>query len=259
MPEIAARVPQRSRGRRVRRRVADQDPAAARGDRARGLCAGRHFRRLSARERRRGRRAISRRSRSIRSSPTSPGRSSLPAEIDGLPKLGFFPGSTIGNFVPRSATDLLRHFRDMLGTGAQLLIGMDRVKPVERLIAAYDDPRRRHRRVQPQPARPHQPRARRRHSRRRLPPRGALERHARRGSRCTWSRRATSSSPIDGQRFAFAEGASIHTENSHKYGPRGARAAAACRRLDPARRMDRPGRRFRADPRRGRSRKRFAP
>ncbi|MEO7602772.1 MAG: L-histidine N(alpha)-methyltransferase, partial [Sphingomicrobium sp.] len=64
----------------------------------------------------------------------------LPAAIDGLPRLGFFPGSTIGNFVPRSATDLLRHFRDILGTGAKLLIGMDRVKPVERLIAAYDDP-----------------------------------------------------------------------------------------------------------------------
>ena len=31
-------------------------------------------------------------------------------------------------------------FRELLGTGAQLLIGMDRVKPVERLIAAYDDP-----------------------------------------------------------------------------------------------------------------------
>src|SRR5215212_5175250 len=56
-----------------------------------------------------------------------------------LPRLGVFPGSTIGNFVPRSATDLLRHFRELLGTGAQLLIGMDRVKPIERLIAAYDD------------------------------------------------------------------------------------------------------------------------
>ena len=64
----------------------------------------------------------------------------LPDEVAGLPKLGFFPGSTIGNFVPRSATDLLRHFRDLLGTGARLLIGMDQVKPVERLIAAYDDP-----------------------------------------------------------------------------------------------------------------------
>ena len=27
----------------------------------------------------------------------------LPAEIDGLERLGFFPGSTIGNFVPKSA------------------------------------------------------------------------------------------------------------------------------------------------------------
>ena len=41
---------------------------------------------------------------------------------------------------PQSATDLLRHFRDILGTGAKLLIGMDRVKPIDRLIAAYDDP-----------------------------------------------------------------------------------------------------------------------
>ena len=65
---------------------------------------------------------------------------SLPGEIDGMARLGFFPGSTIGNFVPRSAADLLRHFRDIVGTGAKLLIGMDRVKPVERLIAAYDDP-----------------------------------------------------------------------------------------------------------------------
>ena len=64
----------------------------------------------------------------------------LPDAVAGLPKLGFFPGSTIGNFVPPSATDLLRHFRDILGTGAKLLIGMDRIKPVERLVAAYDDP-----------------------------------------------------------------------------------------------------------------------
>ncbi len=64
----------------------------------------------------------------------------LPGGLDHLPKLGFFPGSTIGNFVPRSATDLLRQFRALLGPGAHLLIGMDRVKPVERLLAAYDDP-----------------------------------------------------------------------------------------------------------------------
>ena len=60
----------------------------------------------------------------------------LPPSIADMPKLGFFPGSTIGNFVPRTATDLLRSFRDLLGDGAQLLIGMDKVKPVERLLAA---------------------------------------------------------------------------------------------------------------------------
>ena len=64
----------------------------------------------------------------------------LPPSIARLPKLGFFPGSTIGNFVPRSATDLLRSFRELLGMGSQLLIGMDRVKPIDRLMAAYDDP-----------------------------------------------------------------------------------------------------------------------
>jgi L-histidine Nalpha-methyltransferase len=64
----------------------------------------------------------------------------LPEGLGDRPRLGFFPGSTIGNFVPRSATDLLRQFRALLGPGSQLLIGMDRVKPVERLIAAYDDP-----------------------------------------------------------------------------------------------------------------------
>ena len=64
----------------------------------------------------------------------------LPGGIEHLPRLGFFPGSTIGNFVPWSATDLLRQFRALLGRGAQLLIGMDRVKSVDRLIAAYDDP-----------------------------------------------------------------------------------------------------------------------
>ena len=37
--------------------------------------------------------------------------------IADLPELGFFPGSTIGNFIPRSATDLLRQFRALLGPG----------------------------------------------------------------------------------------------------------------------------------------------
>jgi dimethylhistidine N-methyltransferase len=146
----------------------------------------------------------------------------LPAAIDGVSRLGFFPGSTIGNFVPRSATDLLRHFRDILGTGSKLLIGMDRVKPVERLIAAYDDPQG----VTAQFNLNLLHRINRelgadididafRHEARWHDMNGRVEMHllAVRDTHFT----------IDGQRFAFAKGASIHTENSHKYGPRGAR------------------------------------
>jgi len=146
----------------------------------------------------------------------------LPAEIEGVARLGFFPGSTIGNFVPRSATDLLRHFRDILGIGSKLLIGMDRVKPVDRLISAYDDSEgvtaefnlnllhRINRELGadiPDDAFAHQARW---HDMN-----GRVEMHlvAQRDVQFT----------IDGQRFSFAKGKSIHTENSHKYGPRGAR------------------------------------
>lgn len=63
----------------------------------------------------------------------------LPAEVAALPKLGFFPGSTIGNLVPRTGVDLLRAMKETLGPGAWLLIGMDRIKEEETLAAAYDD------------------------------------------------------------------------------------------------------------------------
>lgn len=63
----------------------------------------------------------------------------LPAEVAEQPKLGFFPGSTIGNMVARTAVDLLRSMRETLGTGARLLIGMDLIKEEEVLVAAYDD------------------------------------------------------------------------------------------------------------------------
>ena len=53
---------------------------------------------------------------------------------------------------------------------------------------------------------------------------------------------------VDGRAFAMAAGETIHTENSHKYGPRDARLLLRARRLDPDRGMDRPGRPVRADP-----------
>ena len=146
----------------------------------------------------------------------------LPAEIAGMPKLGFFPGSTIGNFVPESATNLLRHFRALLGTGALLLIGMDRVKPVERLLAAYDDPKgvtaafnlnlleRINRELDgdiPIEAFRHEARWNEMHAR--------IEMHlvATRDVGFT----------VAGRRFEFRADASIHTENSHKYGERSGR------------------------------------
>jgi dimethylhistidine N-methyltransferase len=63
----------------------------------------------------------------------------LPAQIAGLPKLGFFPGSTIGNLVPRSGVNLLRDMIETMGVGSMLLIGMDRVKDTDVLTRAYDD------------------------------------------------------------------------------------------------------------------------
>ena len=146
----------------------------------------------------------------------------LPEQVAHLPKLGFFPGSTIGNFVPRSATDLLRHFRDILGTGARLLIGMDRVKPVERLIAAYDEPEgitaefnlNLLHRINRELGADIEV--------------GAFRHEARWNdilSRIEMHLVAVRDTAfaIDGRRFEFAKGASIHTENSHKYGPRGGR------------------------------------
>ena len=54
-------------------------------------------------------------------------------------RLGFYPGSSIGNFDPQEARGLLRQFARVLGPGDRLLIGIDQPKDVERLEAAYDD------------------------------------------------------------------------------------------------------------------------
>jgi dimethylhistidine N-methyltransferase len=51
----------------------------------------------------------------------------------------YFPGSTIGNFLPGQAAELLRRITLMCGTGGGLLIGVDLKKDVATLEAAYDD------------------------------------------------------------------------------------------------------------------------
>ena len=63
----------------------------------------------------------------------------LPAVLARLPRLGFFPGSTIGNMRPTVAQHFLRQTREMLGAGAMFLVGADLRKDPDLLIPAYDD------------------------------------------------------------------------------------------------------------------------
>ena len=67
----------------------------------------------------------------------------VPAAVGDAGRLGFFPGSTIGNLAPAPAVDLLRGFGRTLGTGALLTIGFDLApsptKPLAMVCAAYDD------------------------------------------------------------------------------------------------------------------------
>jgi dimethylhistidine N-methyltransferase len=64
----------------------------------------------------------------------------LPDEAKAAPvRVGFFPGSTIGNFEPHEASAFLRNAADILGAGATLIIGVDLIKPAEVLNAAYND------------------------------------------------------------------------------------------------------------------------
>lgn len=146
----------------------------------------------------------------------------LPRTIANAPKLGFFPGSTIGNLIPRAAVDLLRAMRGSLGEGARLLIGMDRIKDEAVLVRAYDDAAGvtaafncnllarinrelagtipldtfRHRAIW------NDDRAR-------------IEMHLEATRDISFE--------VEGRPFSIAAGETIHTENSHKYGPRDAR------------------------------------
>lgn len=63
----------------------------------------------------------------------------IPAQVAALPRVGFFPGSTIGNFEPHEAAKFLRHAGVILGAGAVLVIGVDLVKDTKILCRAYND------------------------------------------------------------------------------------------------------------------------
>src|SRR5512139_3410584 len=63
----------------------------------------------------------------------------LPAAVTSMPKVGFFPGSTIGNFEPHEANAFLKSARGILGRGALMIIGVDLEKDERVLYDAYND------------------------------------------------------------------------------------------------------------------------
>lgn len=63
----------------------------------------------------------------------------LPPAFAEMARLGFFPGSTIGNLSPAEALRFLRQARVSLGSGALFWIGVDLRKDVDVLLAAYND------------------------------------------------------------------------------------------------------------------------
>ncbi|MGH8865635.1 MAG: L-histidine N(alpha)-methyltransferase, partial [Burkholderiales bacterium] len=139
-------------------------------------------------------------------------------------RVGFFPGSTLGNFSPREAIQFLRTARQHLGPGGKLLLGVDLKKDPRLLHAAYNDTEGvtaafnlnvlarincecgadfdvdgfRHRAFYNEPL-------------------GRVEMHLR-------STRAQTVH-IDGTPIEFTEGETIHTENCYKY------TYAECERL----------------------------
>lgn len=173
----------------------------------------------------------------------------LPAGLGASPwpRLGFFPGSTIGNLSPAQASAFLRRLARTLGAGAFLLVGADCTRDPGVLIPAYDDPRgitadfnrnllarinrelganfdvgRFTHEARYRSGSGHRP--------------GRVEMHL----VSTCRQEAT----VLGRRFAFAAGESIHTENSHKYSPREFRLLARAAGWLPLRCWQDPQRRF---------------
>lgn len=54
-------------------------------------------------------------------------------------KLGFFPGSSMGNFTPEEAKTFLRRVRSTLGSNSRFLLGVDLDKDTQILHDAYND------------------------------------------------------------------------------------------------------------------------
>ncbi len=142
----------------------------------------------------------------------------LPERYAEAPRVGFFPGSTIGNFAPAHAEAFLRRARNLLGDGALFVIGVDLRKDAKVLEAAYDDAQgvtaafdlnlltRINRELE-----------------------GSFDVQSFR-HRAVWDDEESRIEmrleslrdqvvAVAGRRFAFEAGETIHTENSYKYAP----------------------------------------
>ena len=142
----------------------------------------------------------------------------LPAVAKAGRRLGFFPGSTIGNFRPIEAAAFLGRAAVTLGAGSGLLIGVDLKKDSALLQAAYDD-------AQGVTAAFNKNLLTRinselggdidvesfEHRAFYNDQRGCIEMHL--------VSRVAQAVTVAGEAFRFAAGESIHTEDSHKYDP----------------------------------------
>jgi len=63
----------------------------------------------------------------------------LPEDLAEIKQLGFFPGSTIGNFAPPEIVGVLLAIRKTLAPGSALIVGVDLKKDPRVLVEAYND------------------------------------------------------------------------------------------------------------------------
>ncbi|XSG81528.1 MAG: L-histidine N(alpha)-methyltransferase [Methyloligella sp. ZOD6] len=143
-------------------------------------------------------------------------RVALPEAVANRFKLGFFSGSTIGNLTRPEACKFLSNAAASLGPGSAFLIGVDLKKPLDILLPAYNDAKgvtaefnlnllnRINRELEGNfdlDRFDHDAVFNAEH--------GRVEMHL--------VSKADQWVNVLGERFAFAEGERIHTENSHKY------------------------------------------
>ena len=136
--------------------------------------------------------------------------------LDSQTNLVYFPGSTLGNFAPVKAIEIMNNFHRLCGVNGYVLIGVDLVKERQVLLDAYNDKagitaafnKNLLQRINNElngtfnlDNFSHESRFNGQHSR--------IEMHL--VSNCTQS------VIINDQQIDFIEGESIHTENSHKY------------------------------------------